>query len=38
MWFYTYTEGTANTILPCDEEESSSEDDRITDKVWLHCF
>lgn len=25
--------GTANTILPCDEQESSSEEDEITDKI-----
>ena len=29
--------GTANTILPCDEQESSSGDDEITDKVF-NCF
>ena len=33
FFFFLLTEGTANGILPCDEQESSSEDDEITDKV-----
>lgn len=29
---------TANPILPSDEQESSSEDDEVTDKVKLELF
>ena len=34
FFFFFQTEGTANSIMPCDEQESSSEEDEITDKVF----